>query len=303
MSVVFSPDIKSLIPRRRSAARCGEDIRLKGNNGRSILLIHGLTGTPHEMRALATFFNRRGYTVLCPRLANHGAPLEVLKYSRWQDFYASVRDAYRSLREEDPEKEIFVSGLSMGALLSLLLADEFPAEIRAVSCLAPTLFYDGWNADFLKFLLPLVYRLPLKYMIYFKEELPYGVKNRVIQERIHSYYANASHLDVNGVAEHGYAHFPIALLYQLHLLVRHLEKRLPKITVPVQLIHAQDDDMASVKNSGHIYERIPTEKKEMVLLHNSYHVITADQERGVVAEKMEAFFNRLAYWPENGRAS
>jgi carboxylesterase len=282
-----------LVFQKHEPGRYGNDIYLKGNIGRTLILIHGLTGTPNELKSLASFFNRKGYTVLCPRLSNHGAAIDILKFSRWQDFYGSVREAFLSLPQED-KKEIFVSGLSMGALLALLLADEFPEEIKAVSCLAPTLFYDGWNTPGSKILLPLVYMLPLKYMLYFKEDLPYGVKNKAIQERIHSYYGQVSLYDDSNVSEHGYAFFPVSLLQQLNLLVKYLSKRLTKMNFPVQLIHAYDDDMASLKNSVYIYERIKSDIKEMIFLYNSHHIITADQERGVVAEKMESFFNGLS---------
>lgn len=293
MSVVFSFDLKCLTAPRPDARRYADDLYLKGDGARTIILIHGLTGTPNEMRALASFFNRKGYTVFCPRLANHGASIDILKRSRWQDFYASLREAFLLMPKEDKEKEVFVSGLSMGALLGLLLAEEFSEEIRAVSCLAPTLFYDGWNAPGSRFFLPFVYLSSLQYMLYFKEEPPYGVKNKAIQERIHSYYGNAQLKDVSGVAEHGYAYFPAALLCQLQLLVKHISKRLPKMRFPIQLIQAKDDDMASVKNSKFIYDRVKSNIKEIVLLYNSYHMITADQEREVVSEKMEIFFNRI----------
>jgi carboxylesterase len=293
MSIVFSLDLKCLVASKPKAKRYGDDIYLKGDGERTIILIHGLTGTPNEVRGLASFFNRKGYTVLCPRLANHGASLDVLKFSRWQDFYASVREAFLSMPKEDREKEVFVSGLSMGALLGLLLADEFSANIKAVSCLAPTLFYDGWNNPGLKFLLPAVYQTSLKYMFYFKEEPPYGVKNKAVQERICRYYNSASLYDVSGIAEHGYPYFPAALLHQLHLLTKYLSKKLPEMKFPVQLIHAKDDDMASVKNSKFIYDRIKSDMKEMIILYDSYHMITADQERDVVIEKMEIFFNRM----------
>ena len=292
MSVVFAPDIQSFFPPRPPKARYGDDIFLKGNNGRVLLLIHGLTGTPNELRALAGFFNRKGYTVLCPRLANHGASIHTLKFTHWQDFYGSVRDAYLGLLKQYPSDEIFVSGLSMGAVLSLLLADEFSNRIKAVSCLAPTLFYDGWNTNSLSFLLPVVYHLPLRYMFFFKEEMPYGVKNKAIQERAHSHYAHAALDDTNGVADNGYAHFPVALLAELHLMVKHLTPRLSKISMPVQLIHAKDDDVASIGNSTFIYSRVRSQNKELIFLYNSYHIITADQERGLVSEKMEAFFNK-----------
>ena len=61
----------------------------------------------------------------------------------------------------------------------------------------------------------------------------------------------------------------------------------------MQLIQAKDDDMTSTRNSKYIYDRVKSEIKEMIFLYNSYHVITVDQERHIVAEKMEGFFNRI----------
>jgi carboxylesterase len=269
-------------------------IILNGTGAGTLFLIHGLTGTPNEMRYLANFFHKKkGYTVICPRLANHGAPLSILKKSRWQEFYSSVREAFLQVRQEF-DGPIFAAGLSMGALLSLLLAEEFPGQVAAVSCLSPTLFYDGWNIPwYSKILLPLFYATPLKYISYYKEEPPYGIKNKALQKRIHKYYNNATFQDQQGVAEYGYPYFPMSLLHQLQKLIRHLNGKLPAINVPVQLIQAREDDMTSMRNSTFIYESVGSQLKEIVLLEDSYHVITADQERATVARSMDSFFSKI----------
>jgi esterase/lipase len=49
--------------------------------------------------------------------------------------------------------------------------------------------------------------------------------------------------------------------------------------------------MSSVRNSQFIYNRVKSDRKELVLLHNSYHIITADQERNAVAMHMQRFFS------------
>ena len=267
-------------------------LSFKGTSGSTVILIHGLTGTPHELIFLANFLNRKGYSVVCPRLANHGQPMEILKNTKWQDCYQSARDAFMAAMPEGGR--IFTSGLSMGALLALLLAEEFPDKVSGVSCLSPTLFYDGWHMPWSRHLLPLAYYTPLKHFFYFKEDPPYGIKNKVIQQRVHEYYSKASLSDIEGVAQYGYPYIPLTLLYQLRLLVQYLNKRLKSIKVPVQLIQAKDDDMTSVKNSQVIYDRIASATKELVLLDNSYHVITADQERDKVAGEMERFFNQIS---------
>lgn len=292
MSVVFTLDIG----KRKSAASYtppkDKGIFLKGNNGMCVILIHGLTGTPNEMKFIANFLNRKGYSIACPRLAYHGEPLNVIKNAKWQDFYGSVKDLIVNGELAGFKGRIFASGLSMGAILALLLADEFPDRISGVSCLAPTLFYDGWNTPWAKYFL-LFACTPLRYLFYFKEDPPYGIKNEMIQERIHRYYKNATLDDLDNVAQYGYPYFPVALLYQLQLLVKHVSEKLPGMRFPVQLIQAKDDDMTSTKNSKFIYDRITSETKEIVLLYDSYHVITADQERDIVAAKMDDFFCRI----------
>ena len=105
---------------------------LKGDNGKTVILIHGLTGTPNEMRFIANYLNKRGYTVICPKLAYHGESIWLLKRMRWQDFYESVRKVILSGEASGSAGPIYVSGLSMGALLALLLAEEFPDRIAGV---------------------------------------------------------------------------------------------------------------------------------------------------------------------------
>ncbi len=265
----------------------------KGDNGRHVILIHGLTGTPYEVGFLARALHRKGYSVTCPRLANHGKPIEILRDTTWQEWYQSVRKAFFDIEAKNGREEIFVAGLSVAALFSLLLADEFPQRISGVSCLSPTIFYDGWNCTRWKYWLPFVYMTPLKNFFYFREEPPYGIKNENIRRRVHEYYSNARIDDLENINQHGYAYYPVALLYQHHILVKHLTPKLPFIKTPVQIMQAQDDDMSSVKNSQFIYDRIGSPIKEIVMLYDSYHIITADQERDKVAQKAEEFFNKI----------
>ncbi len=292
MSVVFS--IGSHIRKNRPLPRGQLDggFSLKGDNASIVILVHGLTGTPNEMRFLANYLNKKGYSVICPRLANHGEPIWILKKTRWQEFYRSVKSVVESDEVMECPGRVFVSGLSMGALLSLMIAHDYKDRIAGVSCLAPTLFYDGWNTPLAKYFMPLA-MTPLKHLFYFKEEPPYGVMNEAIQQRIHKYYHTATLDDMENVSQYGYPYFPVTLLYQLQLLVRNLKARLPGVEAPVQLIQAKDDDMTSTRNSRYIYDRVSSKVKEMIFLYNSYHVITVDHERDVVAQKMEAFFNNI----------
>jgi len=270
---------------------------LEGTNGATVILIHGLTGSPREMGFLARSLNKSGFTVLSPRLANHGEPLQKLRDTTWQEFYQSVKDSLNGPELRNRKGPVFVSGLSVGALFGLLLSLEYPERIAGVSCLSPILFYDGWNAPKWRHWLPLAFHTPLKNFFYFKEEPPYGIKNEGIRRLIHQHYMQKELEDDINAYEQGYPFYPLTLLYQHYLFVKHLKKKLHQVKVPVQMIQAHEDDMSSPKNSQYIYDNVSSEKKEIFMLYNSYHVISADQERMTVVSQMQRFFNEILKEP------
>jgi carboxylesterase len=277
-----------------NSAAVEDELFLQGRDGPVIMLIHGLTGTPYEMGFVARYLNRRGFTVHCPRLANHGAPLAVLRVTRWEQCLESMRVAFEKLRSRvGANVPIFVGGLSAGALLALLLSEIFGDAIAGVACLSPTLFYDGWNLPWTHRLLPLAYSTPFARYFYFKEEPPYGIKNEGVRRRIHASYGEARLGDDGDFARSGYPYYPVPLYCEMRKLIRHFIRQLPAFTTPVQIQQAVEDDITSPRNSEFIYQHIGSEMKELVLLHNSYHVITADQERESVAENIAAFCDRV----------
>ncbi|MFR4119640.1 MAG: alpha/beta hydrolase [Bilophila wadsworthia] len=95
------------------------------------LLVHGLAGTPAEMKILGKRLNRYGFTVLCPQLAGHCASEEELITTCWSDWSRSVEDAFDALsRHMDA---VFVGGLSAGAVLSLRHAQRYPGRARGLA--------------------------------------------------------------------------------------------------------------------------------------------------------------------------
>ena len=93
-----------------------------------VLLIHGLAGTPAEMRYVANGMARAGYTVYCPQLAGHCGSAADIKRTTWQDWYRSAEQALLELRRECDT--VIVGGLSTGAVLALLLAARHPEAVH-----------------------------------------------------------------------------------------------------------------------------------------------------------------------------
>ncbi|UKL13119.1 alpha/beta hydrolase [Dissulfurimicrobium hydrothermale] len=254
------------------------EIDMKGGDD-AVLLIHGLTGSPFEMKYLARRLNRAGFTVKGPCLAGHGKTLSDLKKSRWQDWYRTVADEFRELKEQ--YATVSVAGLCMGALLALFLSAEFKREVAAIALLSTTLFYDGWGLPWYKFLLPLAYYTPAGYIYSFEEREPYGIKNKALRVRIVELMKDSSiaHSSVPGVS-----------MRELFKLINTTKKLIPQVKTPTLILHSQEDDLASKKNALYVQKNIGARDVRMVLLDDCYHMLPIDNQRDVVADEIITFF-------------
>ena len=257
-----------------------------GRNG--VLLIHGLTGTPTEMRFVAKGLNRDGFTVYGMQLAGHcGDEADLLATGR-QDWYRSVVAAAEKLRGE--VDHLFVAGLSMGALLALKLAAERPDMVDGLGLYGTTFNYDGWTIPWigkLSFMLPLVVSLGFGRHRKFHECFPYGIKDERIRQRI------AGSMLSGDSAAAGLPGNPWPSLAEFYRLSWRVRRLLPSVRTPCLVIHAKDDDVASLRNVRTVVRGV-SGPVETVLLENSYHMITVDQERALVIERTTRFFNAVA---------
>jgi carboxylesterase len=262
------------------------DFLLRGGRA-GVLLIHGLTGTPAEMRFVGKGLNRAGFTVYGMQLAGHcGSEADLLK-TGWRDWMRSVIVGADRLRRE--VDHLFVGGLSMGAVLALQLAIERPQWVDGLGLYGSTFFYDGWTIPRmarLSFLLPLVCGMGLFRRRNFMESFPYGIKDERIRMRI----AGAM---LEGQSEAaGLPGNPWPSLAEFHKLAWRVRPRLQEVRAPCLIMHAADDDIASVRNVRLIERRV-TGPTETVLLNDSYHMITVDGERDQVIARSADFFTRI----------
>lgn len=257
--------------------------RLKAEGRRGVLLIHGLTGAPDEMKFLARRLHRQGFDVMVPQLAGHGADMATLLRSTWRDWLDSVvaaHDVYA--REVD---EIFVAGVCVGGALGLELAAQRP-EIAAVVVYSMTFEYDGWNMKgWMKgaCLIQAIANLPLVRRISFAEPYPFGLKDERLRERV----ARAPEAFIEGSLDR----LPLGALFQMYRLGRRLEGNAGAIDVPCLIMHAREDDMSDPRNAWRL-KRALGAKAEVRLFEDSYHMLHVDKERALVADETAAFFLR-----------
>lgn len=245
-----------------------------------VLLIHGLSGTPVEMRYIANGLAREGHTVSCPQLAGHCNTLEDLRRSTWIDWYGTTERALLDLKARCDH--VFVAGLSMGGILALRLAAQHPETVRGVMSYAPTLWLDGWGVPWYARFFHLVREKFSADRMHFTERPPYGIKDH----RLRALIAEALHSGDPSKA--GFFSIPGGPMIELRWLVRDVRRQLSGIRQPVLLVHPRDDDRASLKNTSYLQKHLGG-RVETVILEDSYHVVTLDKQRDVVLQKSASF--------------
>jgi carboxylesterase len=233
------------------------------------LVTHGFTGTPKEMRWLGEYLNHQGYTVCGIRLNGHATQPEDMIRSRRRDWLLSVEDGYNLLRS--CTNQVFLLGLSMGGILSLIAAGSLP--VRGVVAMSTP------------FDLPKI-PVPLWFIRIMSRLKPYRPKGKVPGSGWFDQAAFRQHMS--------YPENPLRSGVELKLLMDEMRVALPKVTVPVQLIHSRDDNYVVRDSMQQIYDLLTTPDKHMLWVEGGGHVITEEPTRDAVFKAAAGFIQRVS---------
>jgi carboxylesterase len=255
----------------------------KGRTG--FLLIHGLGGTPVELKFVAKGLARRGFLVHCCQLAGHCGSEADLIATTWQDWYASVVAAFEELRAACDA--VVVGGLSMGGVLALHLAAQRPREVDGLVLYAPTLWYDGWSTPWYRFVLQFALlssfgQAIVRRVYRYTEGEPYGIKDPAIRGVV------LAAMKSGDTTQAGILTTPGDSVCQLYNLVRVVQRELRSITAPALVVQARDDDLSSLKNAEYLQRNLGGLVGTLVL-EDSYHIVTVDRQRDLLIEGTMAF--------------
>jgi carboxylesterase len=254
---------------------------------RAVILFHGLSSSPLEVQLLGRGLQRAGYTVYLPHLPGYGDD------GQGQNRLVTHRQAWlaQALLEFDTVREkhehVVIGGLCIGATLALNVAAQRPDQAAAFIALSITLWYDGWTLPWYRIFLPLAAYVPFGMRYSFRELPPYGVKD----ERMRAWIAREMAKTESSIA--GASTLSARSLIQAQRLCRETRRVLPQISLPILVIHAMEDDMSSPRNPEYLIRHIHSRLTRYVVLRDSYHMITLDQEKDRVLAETRDFLNQV----------
>jgi len=219
-----------------------------------VLLTHGFTGAPFEMREMGQHLADQGFTVLGIRLAGHATQPEDLARVKWNDWLANVEDGVNLLLGSTDQ--IFLAGLSLGAILSLVASarwqEIYPIQgVISMSCVVR--LPEDWRVSFIR---------PFSLI---QPTMPQGPAD------FHNSEAALDHIC--------YPYYPTRALVEVRDLMAVMRASLPQIQTPVFLAQSLQDHSAGPESLPFLEQNLSSAPKTVLQLKNSGHVITREPER------------------------
>jgi carboxylesterase len=240
-----------------------------GQTDTAVLLLHGFTGSPWEVRPLGEALAARGWHVLAPRLPGHGESPEAMLFTTWHEWLAGAEAALQSLHGRFPR--VVVAGLSMGGLLSLILSAWHASEVQGLVLMAPVMAVaqrEGRLLRHLRF-------LPLK-----------GLK---------SFWVNKHSTDLADDDARAAApllpRYPVARLFDLFTLQDLALDLLPQVTMPTLIFKAAHDHVVAPESIDELHDKLPHSR--LVTLQRGNHIIPRDLDRARVVTEIADFIEHL----------
>ncbi|GAA0618677.1 alpha/beta fold hydrolase [Sporichthya brevicatena] len=227
------------------------------------LMCHGFTGSPQSMRPWAEHLAAAGLTVALPRLPGHGTRWQDANMTTWDDWYACIEREFLALRERC--EAVFVCGLSMGGTLSLRLAEQHGRDLAGVVVVNPSVI----GLD------PRLKVLP------------------VLQRVLPSLGGIGSDIKKPGVDELAYSRVPLRALYSLRRAWDVVRADLPKVTQPLLLLRSAEDHVVEPESSRLVLARVSSTDVTEIVLEDSYHVATLDNDADRIFGESLDFIRRI----------
>jgi carboxylesterase len=229
-----------------------------------VLVVHGFTGSPGSLRPWAERLAAEGYAVDLPRLPGHGTSWQECNLTQWADWYAEAERAFDKLRETC--EQVFVAGLSMGGALALRLAEERGDQVSGLVLVNPCV------------------NLTTKQLLV----LP------IVKHLVGSFPGISNDIKKPGQDEIAYTRTPLKALASFKAQWPALVRDLPKVDQPLLVFRSATDHVVDPSSVKLIFAGIASQDAEEVVLTNSYHVATLDNDADQIVEGSLKFLARLA---------
>ena len=219
-----------------------------------ILLIHGFTGSAAHMPMVGDALHRQGFTVMGINLPGHAVSMEAMGKSDWKQWLHAAREAVLSLKARC--KYVSCAGLSMGGLLTLIIAEQ--TDLTAIATISAPMAVKNKGLPFSRLAAPFMPTIMWR---------PNPERESILDRRY----------------DHGYPGFPTKCGGDLWHLIKLARKNLHAVTCPLLVVQSHDDETIAPESADVMLAGVSSRKKGVLWLDGVPHVCTISPEAATIA--------------------
>ena len=222
-----------------------------GHIKKGILLVHGWTSTPYEVRRLGEYLNAAGYTALGIQLTGHGTvpkDLEGVNLAQWN---RDILTGYEKLQLTCDK--VYIGGTSIGANLAMIFAKERPDVAGLILMAAP-------------------YKMRLEKAGIFATKIMLHFGNKYRKK----FYPPTFGVSTTITRTISYQTYPVSSVLEAFEAVKEARKDLFKITQPCFVLQSTHDHIVARDSMEKIYMGVGSAIKKKKYIEKAYHTFISD---------------------------
>jgi len=238
----------------------GEPFSFGEGGGPGVLLMHGFTGSPYEVRNLGEMLYENGFPSIGPVLPGHATIASDLARTTAADYFEMAEQSFDEARNRF--SRVYLAGLSLGGLLSLHLNTKH--AVSGIICLSTPVFLDPLVAGALPML---------------------------------SRWMPDLHVPANFAAWQGnvvgYKTVPFNAAPAVLEVLETVKNELDQVRAPLLLIHSKGDPTAPIGNAEYIRDHVGSTDAHIEVLEGYDHLITVGERLLRFQDHIIGFLRRL----------
>jgi alpha-beta hydrolase superfamily lysophospholipase len=245
-----------------------------------LLVAHGLAEHSGRYKNLVDYFVPKGYAVYALDHRGHGKSEGTRNYvDSFNDYLTDLKTFFDMVRKEHKNTKIFLFGHSLGGTIATAYAVEHQKELAGLILSGSSLVPSSSVSPALIAMAGIISALLPKMGVTLLDASGISRDKAVVDAYVNDPLVFRGKVPARTGAE-------------LARMWKQLPEQMPKIKLPVLIMHGFADQLADPRGSKLLYERVGSKDKTLKLYDNCYHEICNEPEREQVFMDMEDWLTK-----------
>ncbi len=244
-----------------------KDLDYKNNSNTCVLIFHGFSGTPLDLKNLAEQLADEQLDVYVPLLPYHGVDYEHLADINLEEFFTWGQELIKEKRKE--YQQLIVIGISIGAALSYLSEINNPMVDALIGISSTGIFSLG-----MKMFAFISRFIKIRFVPY---------------DPIHDFEEKYFDKEYLCWKEENFPKMPMEVFIDAVRQSKHFKHDASKITAPLLIINGSKDPSASNKTLPYYIKKAKSRIKRGVIIKGGRHVILNSKFHEQLVDEIKSF--------------